>query len=245
MWAAGGSATSLGERAKAPYSILAARCLGLRMSTRILIVDDHPLVRQGLTGLISTQPDFEICGEASGIVEAQELVATTRPDVAIIDLTLKDGNGIELIKLLKERCPELKMLVISMHDESLFAERALRAGAAGYVSKQEAIRTVVQAVRTILAGRLYLSPTMTERMVHLAVGVRGEGLSSPLERLTDREIEIFEMIGRGLTSRQIAQQLNLSPKTVETHRERVKEKLELKNTVELTTHAVQWVLESH
>ncbi|MBX9790431.1 MAG: response regulator transcription factor [Pirellulales bacterium] len=215
------------------------------MRTRVLIVDDHPLVRQGLMGLISTQPDFEICGEANGIAEALDLVTTTRPDVAIIDLTLKDGNGIELIKSLKERHADLKMLVVSMHDESLFAERALRAGAVGYVSKQEAIRTVVQAVRTILAGRLYLSPTMTERMVNLAVGLRGEGPSSPLERLTDRELEIFEMIGRGLTSREIAQRLNLSPKTVDTHREHLKEKLELKNAAELTTHAVQWVLESH
>ena len=149
------------------------------MATRILIVDDHPLVRQGLIGLLSTQPDFEVCGEASGIAEAQELVAAMRPEVVIIDLTLKDGNGIELIKVLKERHDGVKMLVISMHDESLFAERALRAGAVGYVSKHEAIRTVVQAVRTVLAGRLYLSPTMTERMVHLAVGarVRSRGLA--------------------------------------------------------------------
>lgn len=215
------------------------------MATRILIVDDHPLVREGLIGLISTQPDFEVCGEANGIAEAQELVEAMLPDVVIIDLTLKDGNGIELIKALKEQNGDIKMLVISMHDESLFAERALRAGAVGYVSKREAIRTVVQAVRTVLAGRLYLSPNMTERMVHLAVGARGDGAGSPLDRLTDREIEIFEMIGRGLTSREIAQQLNLSPKTVETHREHVKEKLELKNAAELTKHAVQWVLESH
>jgi DNA-binding NarL/FixJ family response regulator len=213
------------------------------MATRILIVDDHPLVRQGLIGLISTQPDFEVCGEASGIAEARELVDAIKPEVVIVDLTLKDGNGIELIKALKERHSEIKLLVISMHDESLFAERALRAGAAGYVSKHEAIRTVVHAVRTVLAGRLYLSPSLTERMVHLAVGARVDGASSPLDRLTNREIEVFEMIGRGLTSREIAQQLNLSPKTVETHREHVKEKLELKNAAELTKHAVQWVLE--
>lgn len=215
------------------------------MATRILIVDDHPLVRQGIIGLISTQPDFEVCGEANGIAEALELVEATRPEVVIIDLTLKDGNGIELIKILKEQHGDIKMLVISMHDETLFAERALRAGAVGYVSKHEAIRTVVQAVRTVLGGRLYLSPNMTERMVHLAVGARADGTGSPLERLTDREIEIFEMIGRGLASREIAQQLNLSPKTVETHREHVKEKLDLKNAAELTKHAVQWVLESH
>jgi DNA-binding NarL/FixJ family response regulator len=215
------------------------------MTTRILIVDDHPLLRQGLIGLISTQPDFEVCGEANGVAEARQLVETTQPDVAIIDLSLKDGNGIELIKDLKDRFPDLKSLVVSMHDELLFAERALRAGAVGYVSKQEAIRTIVQAVRTVLSGKLYLSQVMTERMVQMAVGSKANAARSPLERLTDREIEIFEMIGQGLTSRQIARQLELSPKTVETHREHIKEKLELKNATELTKHAVQWVLESH
>ena len=202
-------------------------------------------MRQGLIGLISTQPDFEVCGEASGIAEARQLAAETQPDVAIVDLTLKDGNGIELIKEFRESYGDLKLLVISMHDESIFAERALRAGAAGYVSKHEAIRTIVQAVRTVLEGKLYLSPVMTERMVHLAVGSKSNGARSALERLTDREIEIFEMFGQGLTSRQIARHLTLSPKTVETHREHIKEKLELKNATELTKHAVQWVLENH
>lgn len=215
------------------------------MAIRILIVDDHPLVRQGLIGLISTQPDFEVCGEASGLAEARQLAAAMRPDVAIVDLTLKDGNGIELIKELKESYGDLKLLVISMHDESIFAERALRAGAAGYVSKHEAIRTIVQAVRTVLGGKLYLSQVMTERMVQLAVGSKTNEGRSALERLTDREIEIFGMLGQGLTSRQIARHLELSPKTVETHREHIKEKLELKNATELTKHAVQWVLENH
>jgi DNA-binding NarL/FixJ family response regulator len=215
------------------------------MSVRILIVDDHPLLRQGLIGLISTQADFEVCGEASGVAEARRMAVAVRPNVAIIDLTLKDGNGIELIKEFKEQYPEMKLLVVSMHEESLFAERALRAGASGYVSKQEAIRTIVQAVRTVLSGKLYLSQTMTERMVHMAVGSKANGSLSPVDRLTDREIEIFEMIGRGLTSRQIARHLELSPKTIETHREHIKEKLELKNAMELTRHAVQWVLESH
>jgi DNA-binding NarL/FixJ family response regulator len=215
------------------------------MAIRILIVDDHPLRRQGLIGLISTQPEFEVCGEASGIAEARQLAAASHPDVAIIDLTLKDGSGIELIKEFRERYHDMRLLVVSMHDESLFAERALRAGASGYVSKHEAIRTIVQAVRTVLAGKLYLSQTMTDRMLHMAVGTRANGSVSPVERLTDREIEIFEMIGQGLTSRQIARHLELSPKTVETHREHIKEKLELKNGIELTRHAVQWVLENH
>ncbi|HVX15199.1 MAG TPA: response regulator transcription factor [Pirellulales bacterium] len=214
------------------------------MATRILIVDDHPLVRQGLIGLLSTEHDFEICGEASGVAEARELAAQTRPDVAIIDLTLKDGNGIELIKELHARSTHTKLLVLTMHDESLFAERALRAGAVGYVSKHEASRTIVKAVRAVLAGNLYLSQRMTERMVQRAVGTSAPA-GSPLEQLTDREIEVFEMIGQGLTSREIAERLDLSPKTVETHREHLKEKLGLKNASELTKHAVQWVLESH
>jgi DNA-binding NarL/FixJ family response regulator len=211
--------------------------------TRVLIVDDHPLVRQGLIGLIAPHRDFEICGEASGIKEAQVVAATARADVAIIDLTLEDGNGIELIKQFKEKYPEMKLLVVSMHEESLFAERALRAGASGYVSKREAIRTIVQAVRTVLAGKVYLSQTMTERVVQWAVDAKAEHSRAPLERLTDREIEIFEMIGRGLTSQEIARKLQLSPKTVATYREHVKEKLELKNGAELTRHAVQWVLD--
>jgi DNA-binding NarL/FixJ family response regulator len=212
---------------------------------RILIVDDHPLVREGLTGLLCAQPGFEVCGEASGVAEARHLVELCHPDVAIIDLTLMDGNGIELIKELKERFKELKLLVLSMHEESLFAERALRAGAVGYVHKHEASRTIVQAVLTVLEGQLYLSQRLTQRMLQQAVRPGGDAGRSPIERLTDREMEVFELIGEGLTSRQIAARLELSPKTVETHREHIKEKLDLKNGTELTKHAVQWVLESH
>lgn len=215
-----------------------------KVAIRILIVDDHPLVRQGLVGLLAAERDFEICGEASGAAEARELAAEVRPDVAIIDLTLNDGNGLELVKELHALTSGMKLVVLTMHDESLFAERALRAGAVGYVSKHEASRTIIHAVRTVLSGRLYLSRRMTEQMVQRAVGA-GDDVRSPLERLTDREIEVFEMIGQGLTSRQVARRLNLSPKTVETHREHLKEKLDLKNSNELTKHAVQWVLERH
>jgi DNA-binding NarL/FixJ family response regulator len=215
------------------------------VTIRILVVDDHPLVRQGLVGLLSAEPGFEICGEASGAVEARQFVAQVRPDVAIIDLTLKDGNGIELIKEFHAQWSNMKLVVLSMHDESLFAERALRAGAVGYVSKHEASRTIIQAIRVVLEGKLYLSQGMTERMVQRAVGVGADNARSPIERLTDREIEVFEMIGQGLTSKQIARRLNLSPKTIETHREHLKEKLDVKNANELTKHAVQWVLENH
>jgi DNA-binding NarL/FixJ family response regulator len=213
------------------------------MAVKILIVDDHPLVREGVIGLLSSQPDFVVCGEAAGLAEARQLIAATGPDVILIDLTLRDGNGIELIRELKAKAPAVKPLVLSMHDESLFAERVLRAGAVGYVSKHEASRTIIQAVRTVLAGKLYLSPGMTEQMVSRAFGSAADLRQSPIDRLTDREIEVFELIGQGLTVRQIAAKLDLSPKTIETHREHIKEKMNLKNTTELTRHAVQWVLE--
>lgn len=213
-------------------------------TTRILIVDDHPLVREGLIGLLSAQPDFAVCGEAAGLDEARRIVANTKPDVALIDLTLSDGTGIELIKEFKAKFPDVKLLVVSMHDESLFAERALRAGAVGYVSKQEASRTIVQAIRTILGGKLYLSPNLTDLVVQRAF-IAGADLSRPaVDRLTDREMEVFELIGQGLSSRQIAAKLEVSPKTVETHREHIKEKLELATGTELTRYAVQWVLEN-
>ncbi len=213
-------------------------------TTRIVIVDDHPLVREGLIGLLAAQSDFVVCGEAAGAADARQVVAATRPDVAIIDLTLSDGSGIELIKEFRANYPEIKLLVLSMHDESLFAERALRAGALGYVSKHEASRTIVQAVRTILAGKLYLSPKMTELVVQRAF-VAGADLSRPaVDRLTEREREVFELIGQGLSSRQIAVKLEVSPKTIETHREHIKEKLELTTSTELTRYAVQWVLEN-
>jgi DNA-binding NarL/FixJ family response regulator len=214
------------------------------MSIRIMIVDDHPLVREGVIGLLSTQPDLEICGEAGRVVDALAIAEAKRPDLAIIDLTLKDGHGIALIKELKERYSDMKLLVLSMHDESVFAERALRAGAVGYISKDKVSRTIVQAVRTVLADKIYLSGKMTQRMMRRMVGGGAEDDRSPIERLTDREIEVFELIGQGFTTRRIAGCLDLSPKTVETHREHIKEKLELKNTSELTAHAVQWVLES-
>lgn len=214
------------------------------MRKKVMIVDDHPLVREGVVGLLSAQADLEVCAEASRVAEAIELAAAKNPDVAIIDLTLKDGNGIALIKMLKEQYPELKMLVLSMHDETLFAERALRAGAVGYLSKDKVSRTIVQAVRAVLAGKIYLSQRMTQHMMQRMVGGAAASSQSPIERLTDREIEIFQLIGQGWTTRRIATALELSPKTVETHREHIKEKLELNNTVELTTHAVQWVLEN-
>lgn len=211
---------------------------------RIMIVDDHPLVREGLAALISSDARLEICAEASGIAEARRLVAEARPDVAIVDLTLNDGNGLELIKEFKAGYPEMKSLVLTMHEESLFAERAMRAGAAGYVHKQQASRTIVHAIRAVLAGKPHLSEQMLQRMMQLAFGsAEYERPRSMLELLSDRELEVFGLIGRGMTTGAIASALEVSQKTVQAHRERIKDKLNLKNSVELTKHAVQWVLE--
>jgi DNA-binding NarL/FixJ family response regulator len=209
---------------------------------RVLLVDDHPLVRRGLADVIAREPDLEACGEAGDIQEALVAVERTTPDVVVIDLTLKTGHGIELIETLKSRHPQLKTLVSSMHDEMLFAERVLRAGAMGYVSKQEPPETLLQAIRQVLGGEVYLSPRMTGRLLRqMARGTSPQ--TDPVDDLSNREIEVYEMIGQGLTIQQIAMRLHLSPKTVETHREKVKQKLNLKSSAELNRRAVQWVLE--
>lgn len=213
-------------------------------AARILIVDDHPMVREGLAARISTQSDLHICGETDNIRDALLLVDQQRPDLAIIDISLKDGHGLDLIKQIRLRDERVKMLVSSMHEESLFAERALRAGAMGYINKQEAPEKVIDAIRQILEGKMVFSSRMTEQILHRAVGRPTPGNPSPIAGLTDRELEVFELIGRGLTTRKIANQLGLSVHTIETHREKIKSKLKLKNSAELGRHALQWILES-
>jgi DNA-binding NarL/FixJ family response regulator len=210
-------------------------------AARIFIVDDHPLVREGLAALLACQPDLEVCGEADDISPALDLVKARKPDVVIVDISLKSGNGIDLIKQLKARDPDCKILVSSMYDESLYAERALRAGAMGYVNKQEVPQKVLDAVRQVFGGKMFLSPAMTDRMLHRAVR-RDDDPASPVAALSDRELEIFQLIGRGQTTRQIANALHLSVKTVESHRENIKTKLNLANSAELVRQAVQWVL---
>lgn len=210
---------------------------------RVLIVDDHPIVRHGLAELISAEPDMEVCGQASDTNEALEQVEATHPHVAVIDISLKSGHGIELIEQIKTRDRHLKMLVSSIHDETLFAERALRAGAMGYLNKQEAVEKIIEALRQILRGEIYLSPSMSNRLLHAVVS--GEPLDeNPIDSLSNRELEVFEMIGQGLSTKQIARKLHLSPKTVETHREKIKSKLNLANSTELSHRAIQWVLEN-
>ena len=210
---------------------------------RILIVDDHPIVRAGYAMLLARQADFEICGEADSAGEALRAIREQQPDLVIIDLTLKSGNGLELCKQLAHADPSLRMLVISAHDEQLYADRALRSGARGFVNKEEATAKLIDAVRAVLDGKVWLSPRMTERLL-ARIGQGESPSSSPVENLSDRELEVFEMIGNGLTTHQVAARLHLSPKTVESYRENLKRKLSLRNSTELTQHAVQWVLEN-
>lgn len=215
-----------------------------RTTARVLIVDDHPAVREALAWRIGRQPDLEVCGEAADMGEALRLIADTRPDVAVIDISLKSGSGIDLIKRIKDRNDEVRILVWSMHSESLYAERALRAGALGYVNKDQATDTIVEAIRRVLAGKIWLSETMAERMLHRAVGVhRPEAMRSPVDALADRELEVFSLIGEGLKTADIAKRLHLSVKTVETYRDRIRHKLALSDGAELARAAAQWVLE--
>lgn len=209
----------------------------------VLIVDDHAFLRRGLAQIIDDLPEVEVCGEAAGVNETLEQIRRRRPDVVIVDISLADGNGLELTKEIRAQWPEIKVLVSSMHDEALFAERALRAGALGYVSKADDVDSFISALRRVLDGQVYLSPRMTDRLLTRVVAGTAETSRSPLERLSDRELEVFEMIGRGMSTKQIAGKLELSRKTVETYREHIKSKLNLRNGSELTQHAVQWVLE--
>lgn len=211
--------------------------------SRVMIVDDHPMVRHGLAELIAEEEDFEVCGEASGAAEALRVAKETKPDMAVIDLSLKDGDGIALIQQLRSMLSGVRMLVSSMHDETLFAERALHAGAMGYINKQEATSAVLDALRQIRAGKLYLSRRMADRMLTHIVDYDRDSSKDPIERLSNRELQVFGLIGQGLATREIADHLHLSIKTIETHRASIKRKLNLETASELTRRAVQWVLE--
>jgi DNA-binding NarL/FixJ family response regulator len=213
----------------------------MRGKTRILIVDDHPIVREGLTRRINRQPDLVVCGEAGAAAEVMKAITESRPDLVIVDLTLPDKGGLELIKDIHTRHPRLPALVLSMHDEKLYAERALRAGAMGYVMKQEATEHIIEAIHCALAGQVYLSRSMSARMLGTLVAGKAQGPSSPLESLSDRELEVFQLVGKGLGTRQIAEKLHVSVKTVEAHKIRIKAKLGLESATELARHAALWV----
>jgi len=208
----------------------------------IAIVDDHPLVREGLAARISAQPDMEVCGEADDIESAMEMIAAKRPALVIVDIALRDGHGIDLIKRIVAVGINTRMLVVSAYDESLFAERALRAGALGYINKQELQGKVVEALRTVLRGERYLSSAMAQRLIAQAIGSRAA--AGGTEALTDRELQIFQLVGRGKSTREIANELNVSVHTIDSHREHIRAKLDLRSGTELIQRAVQWHIEN-
>ena len=208
---------------------------------RIVVVDDHPLLRGGLVQAIRDQEGLEVCGEAEDTVSALKVIAATRPDAATVDISFTRGrNGIELIKDLRIRHPELKILVVSMHEESLYAERALRAGARGYITKEEAPTRIIQALQQVLAGEYYVSPRMSTALVRRVLEGGAQPQATPLEALTDRELEVYGLLGKGLGVREIGQALQLSVKTIETHREHIKKKLALARSSDLVRHAIRW-----
>lgn len=212
------------------------------VKVRILIVDDHPVVREGLAMQISAQPDLDVCGEAEDVAGALALLASAQPDVAIVDISLKDSSGLDLIRRIRDRRAETRILVWSMYPENLYAERVLRAGAQGFLNKGRATRELLDAIRAIVAGKIYVSGQMAEELLQRMVS-GNSAEQSPMDRLSDRELETFDMIGHGLTTEAIAAKMHVSPKTVETYRARIKEKLGLNNVTELIQRATQWVME--
>jgi len=209
---------------------------------KVFLVDDHPMVRERLAELIGQEADLEVCGEAEDAVTAVKSIGALQPDLAIVDITLKDTYGIELVKTLRERESHIPVLVLSMHDESLYGERAIRAGARGYLNKQEASKKVITAIRTILAGDVYASDKMKSAMLQKMSGGHGAAGASPTDALSDRELEVFQLLGQGLAVRQIAEMLFVSPKTVEAHREHIKEKMNFKSSAELLRYAIQYTM---
>jgi DNA-binding NarL/FixJ family response regulator len=206
---------------------------------KILLVDDHPLVRDGLASLINQQPGFEVCGEAGTEADAMAATARLQPDVVIVDITLETGSGLELLKNLKAAHPQVRTLVLSMHDESLYAERALHAGARGYIMKREAAKRIIAGIQAVHAGQLFVSEKISAAMAEKFVTGKSAG-TSPVEQLSDRELQVFELIGRGQTTRQISETLHVGFKTVQAYQARIKEKLNLATASELMREAIRW-----
>ena len=211
--------------------------------SRILVVDDHPLFREGLRQIIERDPELTVCGEAANTAEALESVAQLRPDLVLVDISLGGTSGIDLIKAIKSEYDELPVLVISMHDESLYAERALRAGAMGYIMKHEPTKMVKTAIHKVLSGEMYLSDRMSSSVISKFMRGQGDQPASPIEMLSDRELEVFRMLGQGKGTRQIAHDLEVTVATVNSFRNRIKEKLNLKTATEVMLHAIQWCRE--
>jgi len=206
----------------------------------VFVVDDHPIMRDGISQLINQQPDLEVCGGASSGPGALEALKAVDPDLMLVDISLPGMDGIELIKIVRKRRARLPMLVLSMHPEALYAERAIRAGAKGYVMKHSSANTLLAAIRKVLAGKIYLSPAMTEKLLEKAAQDDLSGAESPVAGLSDRELEIFKLVGQGLRTQRISEELNLSVKTVETYYSRIKQKLSIKDAAELLQMAIAW-----
>jgi len=208
---------------------------------RVFIVDDHPIVREGLAQLINQEEDLTVCGDAGDAATAISALGACAPDIAIVDISLGDVSGLQLVKDITSKYKKMAVLVLSMHDDRVYAERALRAGAKGYIMKQEATQKVVSAIRKIVSGGVYLSDESAARMMHSFVGGEEAGGALPEDVLSDRELEVFQLIGQGFKSREISSKLNLSVKTIETYREHIKDKLSLEDATELVRYAIQWV----
>ncbi len=207
---------------------------------RVFLVDDHPAMRQGLSELINQEADLLVCGQAGDIPSALDGIQKTKPDIVIVDLTLKEASGLELVKDLKVRFPALPVLILSMHNETVYAERSIRSGARGYIMKEATTEKIIEAIRRVLGGDIYLSADASSKMLKKMAGVKSDN-TDPVESLSDRELEVFRSIGEGLRTRDIAERLHVSVKTVESYREHIKIKLDLENAAKLTRRAVEWV----
>jgi DNA-binding NarL/FixJ family response regulator len=210
-------------------------------ASRIVLIDDHPIMRHGLAQLIKMEASLEVCGEAGNAAEGLATVGKLKPDLAVIDLTLPDKNGLELLKDIRAMYPGTQCIVLSMHDEGLYAERALKAGARGYIMKETAAENLITAIQRVLGGAIYLSDSMASKMLEQVSGQRGKQGTTGVEQLTDRELEVLEMIGKGTPTKNIADKLNISTRTVEAHRAHIKEKLGITDGPALVRYAVQWV----
>jgi len=212
---------------------------------KILIVDDHPMMRKGLTSTLEMEPDLEVIHQCEKAEDVLKILEHEKPDLLLVDVSLPGMNGIELVKNIIFQDPDMKILVVSRHEESLYGERALRAGAKGYIMKFEPSETLTKAVRKILNGGIYVSDSLNEKLLMNAMHGKKEGSVSSIDILSDRELEVFELMGKGKSSSEIADQLHLASKTVETYRSRIKEKMDFKNSTEMIFHAVKWVESEH
>lgn len=216
--------------------------LGTQRTVRIALIDDHALVRDGLAALISKYPDLEVCGQAEDAKEAVEIVGRTQPHIAIVDISLKNSSGIDLISRIKSRYNSVRVIVSSMHDETVYAERALQAGAMGYVHKQQGSERIIDAIRSVMEDRIYVSEEVSNRLLARAAKKGSDVERSPIESLSNRELQVFELIGRGYSTRKIAEQLHLSTKTIDTYRQNIKLKLDLTDAAQVNHYAAQWVV---